>query len=169
MPAHGARGVHREPSRKHLALQTDRTSLSDDCAQARCEAHILQLNLISRSGEALILLAVLLQISVPPPRGFVNDFAGVLDSASIRHVEAVIQEVREKTGGEIAVVTLSDLEDRAGGGWGVGGGRERGVGASGGGGGPGRVAGGGVRIWRVGGGGRFLGRRGGRKILIWRE
>src|SRR5213594_2486396 len=131
MPAHAARGVHREPSRKHLALQTDRTSLSDDCAQARCEAHILQLNLISRSGEALILLAVLLQISVPPPRGFVNDFAGVFDSASIRHVEAVIQEVREKTGGEIAVVTLSDLEDRAASDVAVQIGRQWGVGAKG--------------------------------------
>jgi uncharacterized protein len=69
-------------------------------------------NLISRPGEALILLALLLQISVPPPRGFVNDFAGVLDSASTRHMEAVIQEVREKTGGEIAVVTLADIDDR---------------------------------------------------------
>src|SRR5467141_1104260 len=131
MPAHGARVVHREPSRKHLALQADRTSLSNDCAQARCVAHILQLNLISRSGEALILLAFLLQISVPPPRGFVNDFAGVLDSGSIRHVEAVIQEVREKTGGEIAVVTLSDLEGRAASDVAVQIGREWGVGAKG--------------------------------------
>jgi len=60
----------------------------------------------------LIVLALLLQISVPPPRGFVNDFAGVLDSASVRHMEAVIAEVREKTRGEIAVVTLPDIGDR---------------------------------------------------------
>ena len=60
----------------------------------------------------MILLALLLQVSVPPPRGFVNDFAGVLDSASIHHMEAVISEVREKTKGEIAVVTLRDIDGR---------------------------------------------------------
>ena len=79
----------------------------------------------------MILLAALLQVSVPPPRGFVNDFAGVLDSVSVRHMEAVIQEVREKTGGEIAVVTLSDLNGRAAGDAAVQIGRQWGVGAKG--------------------------------------
>src|SRR5207249_9809366 len=51
--------------------------------------------------------------AIPPPRGFVNDFAGLLDAASIQHMEAVISEVREKTKGEIAVVTLPDIDDRA--------------------------------------------------------
>src|SRR2546430_5349279 len=41
-----------------------------------------------------------------------SDFAGVLDSASLAHMEAVITEVRAKTRGEIAVVTLSDIADR---------------------------------------------------------
>src|SRR2546429_566872 len=58
---------------------------------------------------ALLLVA---QIQLPPPRGYVNDFAGVLDSASVAHMEAVITEVRAKTRGEIAVVTLSDMADR---------------------------------------------------------
>ena len=62
---------------------------------------------------AVIVFAVLLQIAIPPPRGFVNDFAGLLDAASIQHMEAVISEVREKTKGEIAVVTLPDIGDRA--------------------------------------------------------
>lgn len=61
---------------------------------------------------AVIVFAVLLQISIPPPRGYVNDFAGVLDSASIQHMETVIREVREKTRGEIAVVTLADIGER---------------------------------------------------------
>ena len=61
----------------------------------------------------MIGFALLLQISVPPPQGYVNDFAGVLDTASIRHMEAVITEVRAKTRGEIAVVTLADIGDRA--------------------------------------------------------
>ena len=80
---------------------------------------------------SVILLAVLLQVSVPPPRGFVNDFAGVLDSASIRHMEAVIAEVREKTRGEIAVVTLPDIGDRAASDVALQIGREWGVGAKG--------------------------------------
>jgi uncharacterized protein len=79
----------------------------------------------------LILLALLLQISVPPPHGFVNDFAGVLDSASIRHLDAVIGEVREKTKGEIAVVTLPDIDDRPAGDVAVRIGRQWGVGALG--------------------------------------
>jgi len=58
---------------------------------------------------ALLLFA---QIQVPPPRGYVNDFAAVLDSASVAHMEAVIAEVRAKTRGEIAVVTLPDIADR---------------------------------------------------------
>jgi uncharacterized protein len=58
-------------------------------------------------------LALLLQFAVPPPRGYVNDFAGVLDPASAAHMDAVIREVRDKTRGEIAVVTLPDIDDRA--------------------------------------------------------
>src|SRR6266545_4048950 len=58
------------------------------------------------------LLLGLQQIAIPPPRGYVNDFAGVLDAASVAHMEAVITEVRDKTRGEIAVVTLPDLGDR---------------------------------------------------------
>jgi len=58
---------------------------------------------------ALLLVA---QVQVPPPRGYVNDFAAVLDAASVAHMEAVIAEVRAKTRGEIAVVTLPDIGDR---------------------------------------------------------
>src|SRR6266542_5798689 len=58
------------------------------------------------------LLLGLQQIAIPPPRGYVNDFAGVLDAASGAHLTAVITEVRDKTRGEIAVVTLPDIGDR---------------------------------------------------------
>src|SRR5438034_5411216 len=57
-------------------------------------------------------LAVLLQIAIPVPSGYVNDFTAVLDPASIAHMDAVIREVKDKTRGEIAVVTLSDIGDR---------------------------------------------------------
>src|SRR5213078_189006 len=79
----------------------------------------------------ILALTLLLQISVPPPRGFVNDFAGVLDAASVRHMEAVIAEVREKTRGEVAVVTLADIGDRAASDVAVQIGRQWGVGAQG--------------------------------------
>src|SRR5690349_24496104 len=59
----------------------------------------------------LTALAVLLQIAVPPPRGYVNDFAGVLDPTSVAHMDAVIREVKDKTRGEVAVVTLLDIGD----------------------------------------------------------
>jgi uncharacterized protein len=58
---------------------------------------------------ALLLVA---QVQIPAPRGYVNDFAGVLDTAAVAHLEAVIAEVREKTRGEIVVVTLPDIGDR---------------------------------------------------------
>ncbi len=57
---------------------------------------------------ALLLVA---QIQVPPPRGYANDFAAVLDSASVAHMEAVIAEVRAKTRGEVAVAVGAGLPD----------------------------------------------------------
>src|ERR1041384_3253195 len=68
---------------------------------------------------------------IPAPRGFVNDFAGVLDSATIARMDAVIREVRERTGAEIAVVTLSDLAGREASDVALRIGREWGVGAKG--------------------------------------
>src|SRR5712692_3085919 len=56
---------------------------------------------------------ILVQIALPAPRGYVNDFAGALDAASVARMEALITEVRARTRGEIAVVTLPDIGDRA--------------------------------------------------------
>ena len=79
----------------------------------------------------LATFVVLAQIAIPPPRGYVNDFAGVLDSQSVRHMEAVIAEVRAKTRGEIAVVTLPDIGDRQASDVALQIGRQWGVGATG--------------------------------------
>ena len=49
---------------------------------------------------------------IPPPRGLVNDFANVLPAASAARIERIAQDVRDKSQGEIAVVTLSDLGGR---------------------------------------------------------
>ena len=60
-----------------------------------------------------LLMSLLLQFQIPEPTGFVNDFAGVIDPASRQAMLAVIAEVREKSRGEIVVVTLSDLGGHA--------------------------------------------------------
>ena len=49
---------------------------------------------------------------IPPPRGLVNDFANVLPAASAARIEHIAQDVRDKSKGEIAVVTLADLGGR---------------------------------------------------------
>jgi uncharacterized protein len=55
----------------------------------------------------------------------------VLDAASVQHMEAVSAEVREKTRGEIAVVTLADIGDRSASDVALQIGRQWGVGAKG--------------------------------------
>lgn len=59
--------------------------------------------------RSLVLLA---QLQIPAPVGYVNDFARVIDRASQQQMLAVIEEVRQKSGGEIVVVTLPDLGGR---------------------------------------------------------
>lgn len=49
-------------------------------------------------------------IDVPPPRGFVSDFAGVVDPATRQRLELLIQELKQKTGSEIAVVTVRSTQ-----------------------------------------------------------
>lgn len=60
-----------------------------------------------------LMLAVAARADEPPipaPRGFVNDFAGVLDGATAAHLENLIGELRAKTGAEIAVVTVESTQ-----------------------------------------------------------
>lgn len=58
-------------------------------------------------------LALLLQtFTIPAPRGYVSDFAGVLDPAAVTRMTAVIEDLKAKMGGEIAVVTWPDLQGR---------------------------------------------------------
>jgi len=48
--------------------------------------------------------------SFPNYTGFVNDFAGILDSKSISDLEALTSNVESETGSEIAVVTIIPLD-----------------------------------------------------------
>jgi uncharacterized protein len=63
--------------------------------------------------NALWLAAVLaLQLQIPSPTGFINDFAGVIDASARGVMTALIEQVRAGSGGEIVVVTLRDLGGR---------------------------------------------------------
>jgi uncharacterized protein len=55
---------------------------------------------------------ILAQLAVPAPVGYVNDFAHVVDPATVQQLTDLISQVRDETKGEIAVVTLSDLGGR---------------------------------------------------------
>jgi len=48
--------------------------------------------------------------SIPDYRGFVNDFANVIDSDSEQQIEGAARKVKEATGAEIAVVTVESVE-----------------------------------------------------------
>jgi uncharacterized protein len=68
------------------------------------------------AGRALLgVMALLLQggPQIPPPSGLVNDFAHVLSPATAARIERIAQDVRDKSKGEIAIVTLPDLGGRA--------------------------------------------------------
>ncbi len=49
---------------------------------------------------------------VPAPTGLINDFAHVLDDATAKRIERIAEDVRAKSPGEIAIVTLSTIGDR---------------------------------------------------------
>ena len=69
----------------------------------------------SLAGRALLGVVTLLLQSgpqIPAPRGLVNDFANVIPATSAQRIEAIAQDVRDKSKGEIAVVTLPDLGGR---------------------------------------------------------
>src|SRR5207249_3062091 len=55
---------------------------------------------------ALALPAVAAEPRIPPPEGFVTDRAGVIPPATRERLVALLAELRQKTGAEIAVVTV---------------------------------------------------------------
>jgi len=50
--------------------------------------------------------------ALPQPTGFVNDFAGVIQPDTRAKLESLLTAVEQKTGVEIAVVTVTSLEER---------------------------------------------------------
>ena len=65
--------------------------------------------------QAALLVAALIaqDPQIPAPNGYVNDFAGVIGAEHLARIERIVNDVRAKSGGEIAVVTLADIGDRA--------------------------------------------------------
>lgn len=62
---------------------------------------------------SLTALASAQEPTIPAPLGFVSDFAGVVDANTRRELDALIGELRGKTGAEIAVVTVRTTQPLA--------------------------------------------------------
>ncbi len=60
----------------------------------------------------LLLTSIAWSQNLPRYRGYVNDYAGMIDSRSAAQIEAVISSIEKSTGVEIAVVTIKSLEGR---------------------------------------------------------
>lgn len=58
---------------------------------------------------ALVIAGPVAAKTWPEPRGYLSDFAGVVDAASADSIEALGAELRGKTGAQLAVVTERDL------------------------------------------------------------
>ena len=52
-------------------------------------------------------------INLPGPVGYVSDYANVIDSESREKISSLISELEQKTGAEIAVVTIKTLESNS--------------------------------------------------------
>jgi uncharacterized protein len=52
------------------------------------------------------------QLQLPTPTGYVNDFARVISPTAKSRIEGIIADVKAKSGGEIVVVTMTDLRGR---------------------------------------------------------
>lgn len=72
-----------------------------------------------RRGRLSILVALSLCCAVsvsaqdpeiPPPSGYVNDFAGIIDKETARALAGLIGELSAKTGAEIAIVTVGSTQ-----------------------------------------------------------
>src|SRR5579862_6311936 len=59
----------------------------------------------------LLVIALLVQ-QIPQPVGIVNDFAHVLSPSASAQIEQIASDVRNKSRGEIAVITVPDIGDQ---------------------------------------------------------
>ena len=64
--------------------------------------------LLLLAGAAAVLPATV-SAAYPAPLGYLSDFAQIVDAASADSITSLAKELQEKTGAELAVVTLRDL------------------------------------------------------------
>jgi uncharacterized protein len=50
------------------------------------------------------------QTTFPEPQGYVSDFAGILSAGSIQRLQQAITYIQQKTGAEVAVVTIESID-----------------------------------------------------------
>ena len=50
------------------------------------------------------------KLKIPKPAGYVNDFAGIISAQNIDNLDFYLDELENKTGAQVAVVTLSSLQ-----------------------------------------------------------
>src|SRR5712691_10929103 len=50
------------------------------------------------------------EVKIPPPQGLVSDFAGVIDQTTHGQLTRLLQELKDKTGAEIAIVTVETTQ-----------------------------------------------------------
>src|SRR3954467_5414173 len=62
--------------------------------------------------RAAWLLLLTQGIQIPPPIGLVNDFAHVVQPDAVQRMERIAEDVRTKSRGEIAIVTLPEIGTR---------------------------------------------------------
>src|SRR3954462_4093239 len=62
--------------------------------------------------RAALLFLLPQAIQIPAPTGLVNDFAHVLTPDAVQKIEQIAADVRNKSRGEITVVTLPDIGSR---------------------------------------------------------
>jgi len=61
----------------------------------------------------IILLGLTFSVSadnLPRPRGYLNDFAGVVDGTSAQQIESICTSIERSTGVEISVITIESLD-----------------------------------------------------------
>lgn len=75
---------------------------------------MIQEKLKKEDSKMVVILLLLVAISFaqefPSPRGYVNDFANVIDSASEVQIESLCAQIENETTVEIAVVTVDTVE-----------------------------------------------------------
>jgi uncharacterized protein len=57
-----------------------------------------------------LLPALAFSVTVPAPRGHVNDFADILSPGTEQELESLLTALRDKTGDEVAILTLSSID-----------------------------------------------------------